>query len=386
LEEKLWTKNFCLLSLSSFFVYIVFYSIIVVIALYSLQQLHATGGQAGLAAGDFLLAALISRIFTGHYIEWFGKNRMMRLGLVLYSVVMILYFLNTDIYALIGIRFLHGMAFGICATALSTLVASSLPKRHQSEGMGYFLLSITLASALGPCIGIYVYQQYGFEMILLLCLMMCLFSLCAVLPLHISDMKNTDTPVKPPKGLQGYFEITALPISLIGFVIYLCYSGIISFFSTYANEIHMMDAGQYFFLVYSLAIIVSRPLVGRLADRGGCNCVMYPSFVLFAAGFVILSKTDTPFLMFAAAILLGIGFGTFAAISQVIAIQKTKQDRIGIALSTLLAISELGTGMGPFLLGGLLAHISFQTLYIILGVVTILTLGVYVICCHRHWI
>lgn len=388
MQSKLWTRDFCLVSLVSLLVYLVFYGIMVVIALYALKNLQATKMQAGLAAGDFLLAALLARIFTGHKLERGGKRRLLLLGLTAFLLCQALYLLAANIYLLIGIRFLHGLAFGMCATVLSTLATTYIPQARRGEGMGYFLLSITLASALGPFLGLYVYQNFSFEALLGVCLIFCGSGLLLSWPLQAPDEKEPG-PAKtavPEIGLESYLELKALPMAGISFLIYLCYSSLMTFFSAYVSELNMLQAGQYFFLVYSLAIIVSRPPVGKLADNRGYNSVMYPSFVVFALGLLLLSIMRTAGLMFTAAVLLGVGFGTFAAMGQVIVIQQIPKERVGIALSTLLSISELGTGVGPFLIGGLLEFLGFSRLYQLVAVLVLISLGLYHAGCRRHYI
>lgn len=386
MQEKLWTKDFVRLSIVSLFMYLVFYSLMVVVAFYALQQLHASNAAAGLAAGDFLLAALIARLLAGHSIERIGKRRMMLWGLLLYGLLQGIYFLAGNIYLFAVIRFLHGLAFGFCATAVSTLAACLVPKTRRGEGMGYFLLSTTLASAIGPFIGLFVYRQYGFMILLLVSIGMSAlaFLLSAGIRVPLDEqVKHASAAVH---GLNSYFEFKALPIALISFVIYFCYSSLLSFFSAYAAEIDMLEAGQYFFLVYSLAIILSRPQVGKIADHHGIHSVMYPSFLLFAVGLGMLSSMHTIGVMFIAAICCGIGFGTFAAMGQVLAIQKVSKERFGIALSTVLSISEFGTGVGPFILGGLLGICGFHWLYLFAAGTVLLCAGAYYICRCRMYI
>lgn len=387
LPEKIWTRDFMLLSLASFMMYVVFYSIMVVIAVYALQQLAATNAQAGMAAGDFLMAALLARLLAGHLIERVGKRRMMLWGLIFYGLIQGLYIISDTISLLICVRFLHGIAFGFCATAIPTLAATLVPKKKQSEGMGYFLLSTTLASAVGPFIGIYMYQHGGFFHLLILALAFLIVALFIALIIRVpDDRENTTTAVPIEHGLHSYFELSALPISLISFVIYFCYSGLISFFSAYVLKLNMMEAGQYFFLIYSVAIIVSRPPVGKLADRRGTGSVMYPSFISFAIGLYLLSCMQTVAEMVLSAVLCGIGFGTIAAMAQVIAIQKVQKERFGIALSTVLSISELGTGVGPFLLGIFISLWGFPRLYEATALVVILCGCMYCVCCKKNYI
>ena len=383
MQKAIWTRDFVLLSLASFFMYLVFYALMVVIAIYSLQQLLASNAEAGLAAGDFLLAALIARLLAGHFIARIGKRRMMLWGLLFYSLLQIFYFAAANIWFFVVVRFWHGIAFGFCATAISTLAAFLVPQDRQSEGMGYFLLSTTLASAVGPFIGLYIYKNYSFSTLLAVCLGMALLSLGMAALIRVPAAMDEPSQQQTSQGIRGYFEFSVLPLALLSLVIYLCYSSLLSFFSAYAAEVHMLEAGQYFFLVYSAAILLSRPQVGKLADRRGINSVMYPSFVLFALGLGLLSRMHTVYTMFAAAVCCGLGFGTFAAMGQVLAIQKVAKERIGIALSTVLSVSELGTGIGPFLLGGMVGVWGFSGMYILAAVITLICGGVYAFCSKK---
>ena len=75
-----------------------------------------------------------------------------------------------------------------------------------------------------------------------------------------------------------------------------------------------------------------------------------------------------------------------ASMAQVIAIQKVTKERIGIALSTVLSISELGTGIGPFLLGGLVGICGFQWMYVLAGVIVIFCGAAYAFCSVKKYV
>ena len=77
---------------------------------------------------------------------------------------------------------------------------------------------------------------------------------------------------------------------------------------------------------------------------------------------------------------------TFAAMGQVIAIQKVPAERFGIALSTVLSIAELGTGFGPFLLGGLIGVWGFHWLYRLAAVLVIFCGLAYYFCRKKNFI
>jgi MFS family permease len=140
-----------------------------------------------------------------------------------------------------------------------------------------------------------------------------------------------------------------------------------SFLPAYTREIDLLDAGSVFFMVYSVAMIVSRPFAGRWFDARGHNAVMYPSFMLFAIGFVLLSQAHHGIILLLAGVFMGIGFGTFASSGQAIAITLVEKHRIGVATATFLAIAEMGLGFGPFLLGFLVPVIGFRRMYLSLA-------------------
>ena len=131
MEEKLWSRKFISISLVSFLVYLTFYSLLVIITLFAMNDLHASSSHAGLAAGIFLLAALIARIYTGHHISKVGERRTMISGLALFLAIQVLYFFAFDVWVFAAVRFLHGLAFGVCTTSITTLAAKTVPESRR---------------------------------------------------------------------------------------------------------------------------------------------------------------------------------------------------------------------------------------------------------------
>lgn len=83
------------------------------------------------------------------------------------------------------------------------------------------------------------------------------------------------------------------------------------FLFSYIRNINLVDAGSFFFLIYAAAMVISRPFTGRWFDKKGENFVIYPSFVLFALGIVILALSKIGFTLLLSATLIGVGYGTF---------------------------------------------------------------------------
>lgn len=385
-KPQLWTKNFLNSTVVNFLIYLVYYLLTVIIASYTMDCYNATPSQAGLAAGIFILSGLLARILSGMTIERIGRKRLLMIGISVFSVATVLYTVATTLVYLYIVRIIHGIGWGMAVTATATIVAYMIPGERKGEGISYYSMSVTLASAIGPLIGINLYQYVGFHVILSLCIAVIIVIFITALLLKESNIKPTR---KEPEERNNFsignvFELSVIPVSFVGFLVFFSYSSVISFLSRYATEINLIRAGSFFFMVYSISILISRPLSGRLFDAKGETFVMYPSFILFAIGLFLAGQAHTSFSLLLAGVLMGVGFGTFSSSGQVIAIKLSPPARMGLATSTFLAISELGTGIGPSILGLVLPKIGFRMLYTIMAIVVLIAMYLYFILSLRR--
>ncbi|MFT4106356.1 MAG: MFS transporter [Lacrimispora sp.] len=377
-KSKLWTKSFLLDATVNFLVYLVYYLLMVMIAGYAMSSLNASPSQAGLAVGVFIVGALVSRICAGSIIDQVGRKRTLYIGLLVFLITTVMYFRATGLLILCLIRFLHGIGFGITSTATGTLAANLVPADRRGEGISYYAMSTTLASAVGPFLGMYLNQHVSFHSILILSVGLLVISYGAAFFLKVTEEKPQETVFYEKKfSASSFLEYRALPIAATGAVVGFSYSSIMSFLSSYTSEIHLAEAGSFFFLVYSIAILISRPLTGKLFDLKNENYVMYPAFVLFAVGMAALGQARHGFTLLAAAAFIGLGFGTFLSCGQAIAVKLAPSHRIGLATSTFLAIMDTGVGVGPFLLGILEPVVGFRSLYMSVAFIIIASMGMY---------
>ncbi|MFC7365866.1 MULTISPECIES: MFS transporter [Bhargavaea] len=377
-DGKLWTKDFIIVSGVNFLVTLVFYLLIVIIGVYAVGEYGATASEAGLITGLFIVGALAGRLFTGRSIESLGRKRTLFIGLILFALTTALYFIQLGIPFLMLTRFLHGAAMGMASTATGTIVAQIIPQARKGEGIGYYSMSATLATAIGPFIGLYMSSLTGMTAIFGLCLAVSFIGLAVALFLRVPESENVPE-VHGKKGfsLSGIVEPRAIPIALVTMVVAFCYSGVLSFINSYSIEIDLVSAASFFFLIYSVSVLLSRPFTGRLMDVKGANAVMYPAFVLFAAGLVLLGTAQNGLMLLASGILIGLGFGNMQSCTQAVAVKLTPPHRMGLATSTFFIALDAGLGFGPFLIGFLIPYMSFSTLYLILALVVLVSALLY---------
>ncbi|HOO41606.1 MAG TPA: MFS transporter [Syntrophales bacterium] len=136
-KEKLWTRDFVTISLINFLVFLSYFLLMVVIASYAVDRFQASAGEAGLVAGIFIIGALVGRLGAGRIIINTGSKAVLIAGTVLFVITSLSYFLAFNLPALVVIRLINGIAFGIASTATGTIVAQIIPISRHGEGIGF---------------------------------------------------------------------------------------------------------------------------------------------------------------------------------------------------------------------------------------------------------
>lgn len=376
-KPKLWTKDFLIVSSVNFFLFLTFYVLMVTLTIYTMDNFNASQAQAGLASSIFVLGAVLVRPIAGKKIDKIGRRKMLLGSLVLFLIASIGYFLVNSLSLLLIDRFIQGFAFGLATTATGTIAADIIPNERRGEGTGYFAMSTNLAMAFGPFIGLLITQHFSYSIIFYAASLFAAFSLVASLFMNVPE--GDKGGASPQKGfkISDYFEKRALPISIfIGFAGFT-YSSILSYLTSFAKEMDLMDAASFFFVVFAVFLLASRPFTGRMFDVKGENAVIYPSLLLFAVGMVILSQSHHGITLLIAGALIGVGYGTFQSSCQAISIKEAPSNRMGLATSTFFTMYDFGIGVGPFLLGFLIPFTGFKGLFMGMSVFAFVLLGIY---------
>ena len=90
---------------------------------------------------------------------------------------------------LLIVRILNGIASGVASTATGTIAAFITPAQRRSEGISMYSLSMVLGTAIGPFIGLLLYQHIP---------MSGLFTICTILivvAFVMSLFMKVETPV-----------------------------------------------------------------------------------------------------------------------------------------------------------------------------------------------
>lgn len=377
--QPILSKHFVLLWLIQFLVSMQFYLVTTISAVYAMERFGAGESEAGLTTSAFTIGAVIARLLSGKYMEVLGRRRVLLSATVLFSLVSAAYLPDTGMSGLLVVRFVNGLAFAAITTIAPAAVQSVIPSRRRGEATGYFGMSTTLATALGPALGVLLSRSIGYGSLFLLVTAVALLALGVVLVLRVPEIELSAQQRRAALQwrLSSIIEPRALPISGLMFFIGVAYSTILSFLNAYAIELDLVGAAAAFFVIYAVAIVLTRPFLGRLQDRRGDNSVILPALVLFAGTLSLLAFAVSGWMLLVAGAALGCSFGAIITAAQSAAVKRAPIARVGLTTATFFLCMDLGATVGPAVLGAVIPALGYRGMFLCAAGVVLVCLGYY---------
>ena len=269
-SEKIFTKSFFLIFGALLFTALVMYALMSTVTEYA-TAMGSTATIAGLVSGIYVFGGLCSRIYSGDALERIGWRKIALVFMSIHFLACLLYFIVDNVTLLIIVRFVHGIGFGASANAIVTIASAILPKKRFSEAFGYFMLGTTIAVGLGPFIGGFLYDATGSTGCFAAASVFSALALIFIVLIDVDkyDVKDEIADEKSYSGLERIIEYGAVPVSFFTALTSLGYVSILSFYRLYAVEVNLTAVFSWFFIIYSICLVITRPLAGRIQDNGG---------------------------------------------------------------------------------------------------------------------
>ena len=114
---------------------------------------------------SYLIGEIVVIPLTDYLSQVFSFRRYMLANGILFPLFSIACAFTHDLGSMIVMRGLQGFAGGVLIPMAFTMVLTRLPKAQQPMGLALFALSVTFAPAIGPTIGGYLTENYGWQTI-----------------------------------------------------------------------------------------------------------------------------------------------------------------------------------------------------------------------------
>ena len=114
---------------------------------------------------SYLIGEIVVIPLTDYLSRVFSFRRYMLANAMLFPLFSAACAFAHDLGSMIVLRGLQGFAGGVLIPMAFTMVLTKLPKAQQPIGLALFALSVTFAPAIGPTIGGYLTENYGWQTI-----------------------------------------------------------------------------------------------------------------------------------------------------------------------------------------------------------------------------
>lgn len=389
-SEKVWTRNFLLIILINFLVFMNHIMVLSTFPMFLEQVLGLNEAVAGAAAFAFSAVAVILRPIIGWLLDCGRRRGVLLIGLT-GMLLMPLgyaasaaftasgYVLTAAVALALVCRMLHGAALAFSNTTGATIASDALPQKRFAEGMGYFGMATALATSLAPALGLAL-MKAGFTVLFLTAAGFMLISLLLCLMMKPLSVPQAE---KKPLEFKTLIDADAVPASVICLVFLLTWGALENFLADYAIK-NSLPSGGIFFAITAVMLFLVRVTIGKLADKKGEGIFVYSCNAAMLAAFLLLAFAPGNFSFYLAAVLAGYAFGGIEPALQSMAVHIAPPERRGSANSTFLCAYDIGLGGGGGIAGALISALGYRSMYLILSLATVVSVLLYVFWGRHH--
>ena len=362
-QQKIFSRDFILCFFAQFVFSLVFCILIPAIPIY-LSRSETKEAEIGFLIGIFSISSLILRPIVGRALLKVPERKFMIAGALLYIVSCLAYIFAPPFWSLLVVRIFHGIGLALFSTASFTLIANITPGARRGQLISYFYLSNNMSFALGPYFGMLLINQFSFSVLFLVCAGMSLCSFFITTKLS----ENEAIPLKnQPLKAQSFLSREALPPAIIAFMLNIIWGTLSAFFPLYALK-HGVSNPGIFFIFLAITLILGRTLGGRILDLYERKKIIIPCLVTVIISLTLLIFATTLPLFILVAVMLGTGWAFLYPSLMIRAIENAGAAQ-GPAMGTFTALADLGSGIGPMIMGVILQWTSYPAMFFCLALI-----------------
>jgi MFS family permease len=343
-----------------------------------IKQLGGTELLVGIAAASFSIASLIMRPVAGWMMDNKSRSGLLIWGSTSLIAISLLYLVAPVLSVVVAMRFISGFLFSGASTASNTNACDTIPQSRFGEGMGFLGLGNTLATALGPALGLAIVAGLGFPALFATSLAIMLVAAFITRRLSYKEIKRRIYLAGRYRlKLSDLFNASALPATLVMLFASTSYGGVSVFIVLY-GKYSGLGSGGLFFVLVALGTGSTRMFTGRMADKKGEQpMVMIGDSSFFLALVLLLFESSTCY--YVSGLFFGLGFGFSTPAMQTMAVRIVPLEKRGSASGTFLCGYDIGAGLGGLTAGLVVTVWGYKPMFATLCVYVVISALIYVL-------
>ncbi len=344
---KVWNRGYILIFVANLFQHMGQQTITSLVPKYA-NSMGATAAVVGIVTGIFAVSALAIRPVASPAFDCFKKRNIYILSTIILMCAYMVFYFAPNVNWLIAGRLLQGVGIGMTAPIALSIACDNLPEGSFAKGVSFFSLGQAFGQAVGPSIGLWLSDHYGYKTTFLACFGA--MTICLVIAFFVYS-KPAPADAKYRIRFDTIVAKEAIPAAITMTFLNIPYACIGGFLIIYAKDTLGIDNIGLYYTVYAIGILVLRFATGGLADKFGYRKVLVPSMCCFAVTFIMfsVSKSITGFIV--AAIFSALGYGISLPNLQALCMTSVPAEKRGVGSNTFFLGQDLGQFSGPYLAG-----------------------------------
>ena len=335
-----------------------------------LKGLGSNPREIGALVGVLAVASLIARLITGTVLRKYSERTVMMFGALLFVLTFLAFLVLRPFWPLFALRLFQGVAFGCLDTAALAFIVRVTQPAHRGEALSYFTLAPIFSTAVVPLGAMFLINRYSFATLFLVCTGLSLCSFFFAWKLTRQDSFKPDTSTSSHH--MSFLNKRIIAPSVITFVKNFLYGATVAFFPLYAVECGVKNPG-YFFSGSAAMLILGRIFGGRAIDNYNKERIILTVIITGTISMVIFSVSRTLPLFILVGMIWGAGSAFFFPAAMAYAFEYAGSSD-GTAVGTFRAISDLGSALGPVIMGLVVSATGYRVMFLCLAFLCLVNL------------
>lgn len=348
----------------------------------------------GMAVGISTITGIFLKLPAGSLSDVIGRRRTMLAGLCFFAFMPFAYLAIQQYEHLLVVRFFHGMATAIYGPVAMAVVADIAGAR-KGEWLSWFSSVGVIGTLLGAPVGGLLlswsmqggatYPAWAFDLIYGICGVTGVMALLLALRwlLQHEAVAEATHGERWQRFVSGIREVTSdrrvVATSAMEGLQNLAMGALEAFLPIYAVTVVGLSAFQAGMLwgCQVATVLLAKPLMGRISDRHGRKPLILVGMVACAAAIAVIPMIGEFLLLLLPALLFGFGEALVTSSTAALVADICKEKHYGTAMGVFGTIYDIGHASGPILGGLLIGAFGFQTAFLVIAILLILSMPVF---------
>lgn len=358
-RERMITPSFAMVTLSTFAYFMTLGALLPTLPTFIEDELGGGSVAVGLGAGSFAIAAAVLRPFAGRLGDLRGRRVLVVGGSALVGASVLAYTLVDGIGPLLALRFVTGVGEAAMWVGAATAIQDMAPESRRGEAASYFSVALYAGLAFGPLLGEWLAHSASYDTLFVV-------AGSSALVASVLGVWTPRTVALDPQPFRLFHPAAISPggILLLGLLPFVGYG---TYLSLYGPTIGVDRVGPLL-LAYGVLVLVVRIVGARMPDRLGWQRASTGALIVLGGAGVLLAVWGAAPGLWVATVGLALGMSLLFPALLSAAVADVPPNERSQAVGTFSVAFDLANGLGPVVLGGVVAATSYRAAFGAAGV------------------